>query len=307
MSYKDIMFQFRYNDDNGKRYARVIPINPNVIQINQSRTIDLVDMLDSGQVSILGATKLRTIEFSSIFPADTDIYREIIGLTYGQTPLDWIKFMEGMLDNKNPFDFLIVRNIRAEPPTYLSTQTKSIRMVVEDFKWRYRGGWGDDIDYDLILHEYRDTQIRTTTIEAIEEFPGGERPEEDKPEQFVCTTDKTDEELFRSLDVTWDEYSSSKILGLTPLSQRLDMEDTIYSFSVIDWEGLSPLEIEELAGLEMRRVLKGAEVEPILLTDISSWLPNVIDSFLRTFNRISGPRRKPYTPPSPSTTWRQSY
>lgn len=166
------------------RTIKVLPINPNQLNVNGSRRIDLVDMIGSRQVSIVGPDKLKVLEFSSFFPATHDVYPQVPGLEGGMTPGAWINFLQQEIAQRS-FKLFISTVFTQTSSTFRRSDPQHIfQCVIQEFNWRYQGGWGNDIAYDLRLSEYHRTGVRVMSLESLSPLPGNvtiPREEKEKP------------------------------------------------------------------------------------------------------------------------------
>jgi len=99
----------------GAREFRVIPINPEEIRINGSRTIELINLIDAEQMSSVGPKHLQKIEFSSFYPSKSEVYENIPDISgLDRTPDDWVAFIEELRGSKSDVYFFIWTNPESE-------------------------------------------------------------------------------------------------------------------------------------------------------------------------------------------------
>jgi len=252
MADQDILIGFDSIIGNG-RIIRTLPINPNVIQINESQQIDLVDIIGTGQVSILGAKRLRKVEFSSIFPVGNDIVK-VLG-ERSRDPRLWVKFIEDQMELNKPLNFFLSSGVSAPSTTFRKVSSFLYKMVIEDFTWRYRGGWGTDIEYDLVLQEFKEAVIRTVFLDTVEPLLPGNvneaRNTKEKQEEAAKELSITMEQFARRHDIPMnvmleanESLSGLRINGDMILTDRAIQALTLYGWNATDAGLMSPAEIE---------------------------------------------------------------
>lgn len=122
----------------GRKKIR-IPVLPSEYTVTSSQNDTTVNVIGLGEVTLRGKRGLRSISFSSFFPAryDTD-YCELTNL---KTPKEYVEFIEKLK--------------RAGTVKLIITGTPiNFRCTIESFEWGEKDGTGD-ISYTLSFKEYR--------------------------------------------------------------------------------------------------------------------------------------------------------
>lgn len=122
----------------GRKKIR-IPVLPSEYTVTSSQNNTTVNVIGLGEVTLKGKRGLRSISFSSFFPARYDA--DYCELTNFKAPKEYVEFIEKLK--------------RAGTVKLIITGTPiNFRCTIESFEWGEKDGTGD-ISYTLSFKEYR--------------------------------------------------------------------------------------------------------------------------------------------------------
>ena len=128
-----------------------LPINPESHKLKTGNKNDTVDIVDLGELSLIGGEKLAEIELTSFFPfryAPYCAYRDI------PKPYDAVALIEKWRKAKQP-----IRLIVTDTPI-------NLQFSIESFEYGERDGT-KDVYYTLSLREYRYIQVRKVSSSSL--------------------------------------------------------------------------------------------------------------------------------------------
>ncbi len=203
-----------------QRRVMFLPVNPEQIQTNMSRSIQLTELVGARQMSNVGGDRLERIEFTSIYPSTDDIYNvgENYGIGSGKSPQDFINFIRALNRVREPLDFFIWADFNEELDT--APVRHQWKVAIANFTFRYRGGFGTGIEYDIVLQETRKPIVRPISLDAVEALPGSgasplaedERSDIDVDEVIDIgdvTPNGTGEEIPRAIQQSGQEFMNN--------------------------------------------------------------------------------------------------
>ena len=134
----------------------IIPVDPSSFSIQVKQLNSTVDVINTGEVNMLGKTGLKTISFSGIFPAQEYSFNASGADT---TPYSYVEKINHMRT--------------AGKAAHISIEgALDIDCSIESFKWGEDDGSGD-VSYSLELREYIDI---APTTDALNKLTGLKKP-----------------------------------------------------------------------------------------------------------------------------------
>lgn len=125
-----------------------LPVLPESFEISTGLNNNTFEVVNLGEIGIVGNRKLSTITISSFFPKYYSSYCQYTSIP---DPYDAVKKIEGWRDSKKP-----VRLKISDTPINMAC-------MIEEFNYGEKGGQPGDVYYDLSLKEYRFIQQRVIT------------------------------------------------------------------------------------------------------------------------------------------------
>lgn len=130
-----------------------LPVLPPEYTVQSTQNNTVVNVVALGDVVLTGRRGLRSIAFSSFFPARYDA--SFCEFTNIKTPKTYVELIENMK--------------RAGAVKLIITGTSiNFRCTIESFEWGENDGTGD-IDYALTLQEYRAPSSASSSVTKISE------------------------------------------------------------------------------------------------------------------------------------------
>lgn len=137
----------------------LLPVAPSSLQIKTGNENKAVTLINEGEVNILKTPGLKDIDFKVLLPNT-----EYSFATYkdGFLPAShFIKLLEDMKNNKETFQFIVVRKY----PNGDSIFRTNIKVSLEDFSTEEDVGSGFDITAKLRLKQYREYGTKTCEVD----------------------------------------------------------------------------------------------------------------------------------------------
>lgn len=135
-------------DDNG---ALQLPVKPTEFNVTVAHRNTVVNVIQLGDINLMGKTGLREVSLSSFFPAKA--YNFSIHYDYRQ-PIECVTQIEEWRNSGKPVRVII-------------TDLLNMEATIESFTWGERDATGD-IYYTLALKEYKRIKTTKATI-TVEE------------------------------------------------------------------------------------------------------------------------------------------
>jgi nucleoid-associated protein YgaU len=190
-----------------------LPVNPMEFNIRSGNKNNVVDILDMGELNLIGGQKLAEIQLQSFFPANWAPYCAYRSIP---EPYDAVNKIESWRVSKRP-----IRLIISDTPVNMAC-------AIEEFEYGERGGTRD-ISYTLTLKEYRFIQIKQVGqagAAAIKTGSTAVRPD-DKPEVKKYTVQPNDT-LFDIAKKVYDNSGRWREIYNANLSVIGKDPDTLY-------------------------------------------------------------------------------
>ncbi|MEK3867689.1 LysM peptidoglycan-binding domain-containing protein [Paenibacillus sp. FSL H7-0716] len=140
-----------------------IPVLPEEIEISGEGDGETYSITDLGQINVIKAPGLKTIQFESFFPAiqpGGTVPSFVSSANWGQ-PADYIQLIEDWMNKKKPIRFIF---------TSLGLKI-NLAMSIEVFNYKEVAGRPGDFEYELELKEYvfyaaKKVTLKTNTTPA---------------------------------------------------------------------------------------------------------------------------------------------
>lgn len=131
-------FYLKYTSKNKLQF----PVSPETLKISSPFGVNTVNVAHKGEFTQFGFRELKTIEFSSFFPQ----YYNPSYCTYKfKKKADWHRHrIEAYRDKRKPLYFVV-------PALKIS-----MKVLIEDFSYEYRGGQDRDIYFTIKMTQYKE-------------------------------------------------------------------------------------------------------------------------------------------------------
>ena len=127
-----------------------LPVKPSEFNVTVAHRNTVVNVIQLGDINLMGKTGLREVSLSSFFPAKD--YNFSINIDR-KTPIEYVNQLESWRNSGKPVRVII-------------TDLLNMEATIESFTWGERDATGD-IYYTLSLKEYK--KIKTKKVTANEE------------------------------------------------------------------------------------------------------------------------------------------
>lgn len=136
-------------DNNGELQ---LPVKPKDFTVNVAHRNTVVNVLQLGDINLIGKTGLREVSLSSFFPAKAYNFSINSGR---KDPLECVNQLEKWRKSGKPVRVII-------------TDTLNMEATIESFSWGERDATGD-IYYSLAFKEYKRLKVKKGTVEEATE------------------------------------------------------------------------------------------------------------------------------------------
>lgn len=133
----------------------VLPVNPSDYTVSVSHRNTVTNVIQTGDINLMGKTGLREVSLSSFFPAKNYNFAKSVG-----DPLSLVEKIESWRNSGEPCRVVIGRSLNME-------------CTIESFSWGEQDATGD-IYYTLSLKEYKRIKIKKANI-TVETDPPKQR------------------------------------------------------------------------------------------------------------------------------------
>ena len=157
--------------------AFVLPVYPSEIKITDPHNNSTVNIINIGDIKLIGKKGLKSCEISSFFPAQAYSFST---QAEDKDPMDYVNRINKWKASGKPIGLVI-------------TPLINIEVTIESFTWGLQDATGD-IYYSLSLEEYVRIQVVKSEEEA--EKPTSDRPTKE-PESNKTYTVKTGDCLWK--------------------------------------------------------------------------------------------------------------
>ena len=131
-------------DNNG---ALQLPVKPTEFNVTVAHRNTVVNVIQLGDINLMGKTGLREVSLSSFFPAKDYNFSNNSGR---ETPISCVTLLEDWRNSGKPVRVII-------------TDLLNMEATIESFAWGERDATGD-IYYTLCLKEYKKIKTKKATI-----------------------------------------------------------------------------------------------------------------------------------------------
>jgi len=145
-------FQFYSND--GKESIQ-LPVNPPVFKVSDGSSINTIETIGLGEITIIGKGKPLEITLESYFPVKVSQY------------FDYLKNIKvvDIPDAKGPYEYIGILKRWKEQEKFIKLEVTdtpiNIPVVIENLTYSEEGG-SRDVKYELQLREYRSYTLKPT-------------------------------------------------------------------------------------------------------------------------------------------------
>lgn len=125
-----------------------LPVKPSEFAVNVSHKNTIVNVIQKGDINLIGKTGLREISLSSFFPAKDYNFSNNSGR---KTPLTYVEKIETWRKSGEPIRVIITGDVL------------NMQCTIESFSWGEQDATGD-IYYSLALKEYKKIKTKKSTL-----------------------------------------------------------------------------------------------------------------------------------------------
>ncbi len=122
---------------NNREEGFILPINPQTLEISEANKNTKIDLLNVGEINLIGNRGLKVITLSSFFPNVNSHFNKV-----GREPIEYKNMLEKWKNSKKPIRLII------------SDMGLNLAAAIENLTFSMREGDGD-IYYTIELAEYR--------------------------------------------------------------------------------------------------------------------------------------------------------
>lgn len=127
----------------------LLPINPGTFSVNGGQTVNTSEIVGVGEISQIGNSRLKTIQFASYFPKH---YSSNCSTLVPFEPYEYVKILEQWQRSGRP-----IRLIITDTPVNMA-------VAIQEFQYSEEGG-SRNVNYNISLIEYK--FLKTHTIEGV--------------------------------------------------------------------------------------------------------------------------------------------
>ncbi len=160
---------------NNREEGFILPINPQTLEISEANKNTKIDLLNVGEINLIGNRGLKVITLSSFFPNVNSHFNK-----EGREPIEYKNMLEKWKNSKKPIRLII------------SDMGLNLAAAIENLTFSMREGDGD-IYYTIELAEYRFLNV-PNVAESKEVKDNGlkDRPKEKvKPNTYTVKSGDT--------------------------------------------------------------------------------------------------------------------
>ena len=141
-----------------------LPVAPEKISVKINNANKTITLVNEGEINFLRDPKLTDIEFKALIPTINHTFLRYCG---GQASSDILSVLEEQKEKKEPFQFIVVRQLPDGTPLSNTNMTVSLESytIEEDAKQ------GFDYVISVKLKQYKDYE--TKTVKVTESKSGG--------------------------------------------------------------------------------------------------------------------------------------
>ena len=129
-----------------------IPVNPSEIEVNENQKIEVIEVLNAGEIPIPGYSELQSLQWESFLPT----LRDGNYVSNGMDALGFINKLRAWKKSNQPVRLVISglfgKNLTAGNVNQL--------YLISDFKTKAKYGYESDIAYSIKLVEYKRLEPR---------------------------------------------------------------------------------------------------------------------------------------------------
>ena len=133
-----------------------LPVNPEEIEVNENQKIEIIEVLNAGEIPIPGFKELQTLTFSSFFPT-------IVDGNYTKQAVDAVTYINKLRSWKeqNKPVRLVITGLFGK---VLQGGNVNQLYLITDFKTSSKFGYDSDVLYDIKLVEYKQSRPRQIEV-----------------------------------------------------------------------------------------------------------------------------------------------
>lgn len=146
-----------------------LPVPPPDFTVTEGNNINVVNITDVGEISIIGKRKLSTIEITSFFPAQQYSFCQYSGFP---APYECVKIIQRWKESGRPIRLII-------------TDTNvNLALCIETFTYGEKDGTGD-VHFTLSLREYRFLDMQNSTVNSLQDTQSRPVEREEPPKTYT--------------------------------------------------------------------------------------------------------------------------
>lgn len=144
-----------------------MPINPQVMRINQDSDIYTNNVIGLGDIVKSKIPKLREWSWEGLLMRDVFDPLNLMGSIL--PPGSYIKMLEQIQSEGSPFNFAYISMNAA---LQFIKQTNTLALI-KTFNWEERGGEPGDIYYNITIQEYRTMKVESISLNPTDSSKAG--------------------------------------------------------------------------------------------------------------------------------------
>lgn len=160
---------------NNQKEGFEFPVLPDVITVeggSNSKTYNIVGNIttgsdpQSGEVNVIKGPKLRTVSWTSIFPAQSGPY---VATKHLFQPMQYVQDIDRWMKTRHPVRFIFAGYYKASMVGKKKEENYTdinIAASIESFTWKESGGSPGDLEYSITLKEYMFYKARKVELKT---------------------------------------------------------------------------------------------------------------------------------------------
>lgn len=132
----------------------LLPIAPSKLEVTENGSVEVISLIDGGEISIAKTPKLREIRFECIIPQTGLPFA--VGSKTAKPAEYYLGYLEGLMKGKRPFQFIVSRSL----PNGKMLFTTNIKVLLESVTSAEDAEHGFDIALKIRLREYKEHKVK---------------------------------------------------------------------------------------------------------------------------------------------------
>lgn len=137
-----------------------LPVNPSQITVNENQKLEIIEVLNAGEVPQIGHPQLQTMEFESFFPTVKDGNY----IKNGMDALSYFNRLRKWKTDQQPVR-LVISELFGQA---MKGGNVNQLYYITDFQYSVKHGWETDIPYKMKLVQYKKLEPRKLSIKELD-------------------------------------------------------------------------------------------------------------------------------------------